>query len=401
MKSDIEKYIEKVLESSEFKGSQKYQKLFEYLVRSSIDGNVPKEITIAYDVFNIEFEHASSGESNVRVYVYNLRKKLELYYADEGKEDKIQFEIAKGAYKVEFIEKSQISKKPPLKWIIVFSVITVLIALNIYFVFLHYIKPVENKNLSGYIWSDISKNDLPVLVVIGDYFIVKESIYPNRYRYSRDSRINSEFDFNQFLEQYPQNKDVYYKTSHTFTGKFAPVCMNEMNKLLLNFNKPVEVILSSDFQWHDLQNYNVIYIGSFKSLGLMKNLLTNSNFEYIVYPNELIYHQLEPDSVFHYNAVDSDKDNALESDYAVVTKVPATNKTNIIFFLSTRDIGLIAMAKYFTNPEQIKEFENDYLKSDSSTSYFETCFKILGLQRTTRSVEMLHVNKNLNFPITN
>jgi hypothetical protein len=170
--------------------------------------------------------------------------------------------------------------------------------------------------------------------------------------------------------------------------------------MLLNFNKPVEVILASDFQWHDLQNYNVVYIGSFKSLGLMKNLLRNSNFEYIVYPNELIYHQLIPDSVFHYNSVDSDKDNALESDFAVLTKVPATNKTNIVFFLSTRDIGLIAMAKYFTNPEQISQFENNYLKSDSSTPYFETCFKILGLQRTTRSVEMLHVNKNLDIPLS-
>jgi hypothetical protein len=401
MKKDIEIYIEKVLGSSEFKGSPKYQKLFEYLVKSSLSGNIPKEVTIAYDVFNIEFDHLNSGESNVRVYVYNLRKKLELYYADEGKEDKIHFQIAKGAYKVEFIEKKDIAKKHPVKWIIAYTLIGVLLASNLYFIVSHFKKQETNKNISKYIWSDITTNDLPVLIVIGDYFIVKESIYPNRYRYSRDSRINSEVDFNLFLEQYPQNKDVYYKTSHTFTGKFAPVCMNEMNKLLLNFNKSVEVILSSDFQWHDLQNYNVIYIGSFKSLGLMKNLMKNSNFEFVVYPNELIFNQLNPDSVFHYNAVDSDKDNALESDYAVVTKVPATNKTNIVFFLSTRDIGLIAMAKYFTNPEQISQFEDNYLKSDSSTPYFETCFKILGLQRTTRSVEMLHVNKNLKIPLSN
>ena len=61
MRNDIEKYIESVLASSEFKGSPKYQKLFEYLVNSSLAGNIPKEITIAYDVFNIEFDHASSG----------------------------------------------------------------------------------------------------------------------------------------------------------------------------------------------------------------------------------------------------------------------------------------------------------------------------------------------------
>ena len=401
MNHDIEKYIEKVLGSTEFKGSSKYQKLFEYLVRSSISGNVPKEITVAHDVFNIEFEHASTGESNVRVYVFNLRKKLDLYYADEGKEDKIHFQIAKGAYKVEFIEKSEIAKKIPVKSILVYSVIAVLLVSNILFALKYLNKQDSNSNVSKYIWNDLTENDLPILLVIGDYFIVKESTYPDRVRYLRDSRINSEAEFNSFLNQYPQNKDVYYKTGHTFTGKFAPVCINEMNKLLIGFNKRVEVILASDFQWHDLQNYNVIYIGSFKSLGLMKNLLKNSNFEYIVYPNELKYHQLEPDSLFHYNSVDSDKDNALESDFAILTKVPATNKTNMVFFLSTRDIGLIAMTKYFTSPEQIIQFENSYLKSDSSTPYFETCFKILGLQRTTRSVELLHVNKNLNLPLTN
>lgn len=400
MRNDIDKYIEKVLESTEFKGSSKYQKLFEYLVKSTINGNIPKEVTIAYDVFNIEFDHASSGESNVRVYVYNLRKKLELYYADEGKEDKIHFQIAKGAYKVEFIEKGEITKKLPLKSIVIFSVIAVLLVSNLLFALKYFSRQDSNTNVSKYIWNDLTGNDLPILVVIGDYFIVKESTYPDRVRYLRDSRINSEAEFNSFLNQYPQNKEVYYKTGHTFTGKFAPVCINELNKMFGDFNKPVEVILASDFQWHDLQNYNVIYIGSFKSLGLMKNLLKNSNFEYIVYPNELIYHQLEPDSVFHYNSVDSDKDNALESDFAILTKVPATNKTNIVFFLSTRDIGLIAMTKYFTNPEQIIQFEENYLQSGSSTPYFETCFKILGLQRTTRSVEMLHVNKNLNLPLT-
>lgn len=400
MKQDLDKYIDKVIGSAEFKGSSKYQKLFEYLVRSSLSGTVPKEITIAHDVFNIEFEHAATGESNVRVYVYNLRKKLELYYADEGKNDHIHFVISKGAYKVEFIEKAEILKKISANWIIAFSAIAILLIFNIFFVARHFKNTKASSNISKFIWNDVIENDLPVLIVIGDYFIVKESTYPDRVRYVRDSRINSEVEFNLFLNQYPQNKDLYYKTGHTFTGKFAPVCINEMNKMLLNFKKPVEVILASDFQWHDLQNYNVVYIGSFKSLGLMKNLLRNSNFEYIVYPNELIYHQLNPDSLFHYNSVDSDKDNALESDFAVLTKVPATNKTNIVFFLSTRDIGLIAMTKYFTNPEQIIQFENNYLKSDSSTPYFETCFKILGLQRTTRSVELLHVNKNLSIPLS-
>ena len=113
-----------------------------------------------------------------------------------------------------------------------------------------------------------------------------------------------------------------------------------------------------------------------------------------VFPNELKFHQLNPDSVFRYTAYDSDVFNAFESDYSVVAKVPCTDNTNTLFFMSSRDIGLIATVNYITSPETLYEFENSFQLSVQKIPYFETCFKILGLQRNIRSFEMLHVNLN-------
>lgn len=394
MTPDIDKYLAKILDSTEFKNSAKYQKLLEYLVKSTLSGQVPKEVTIAYDVYNIESDNAAFGESNIRVYVYSLRKKLDLYYASEGKDDKVRFVISKGAYKVEFIEKRDDFTKLPKSKILIFSIITVLFLGNITLLFLYFGSRGRNTVHSEYIWKDFIQSDLPLLVVVGDYYLVKDNSHQNRVRYIRDSRINTDPDFTTFMNEFPQYQNLFYKSKHTVLGKFAPFCISELSELLSLNGKSFDLILASDFQWHNIQNYNIIYVGSFKSLGLMKELLKNSNFEFKVVPNELKYHQIVPDSLYYYYSFDSDVDNAYESDYSIVTRVPGTDGTNILFFLSTRDIGLIATVKYFTDPLTLNEFEHNYFSSSKNSPYFESCFKILGLQRNTRSIDLLHVNLN-------
>jgi hypothetical protein len=127
----------------------------------------------------------------------------------------------------------------------------------------------------------------------------------------------------------------------------------------------------------------------------MNELLKKSNFEFKVLPNELKFHQLKPDSVFYYYSFDSDIDHAYESDYSVVTKIPGTDNSNILFFLSTRDIGLIATVRYFTNEKSLVEFENTYFSNNKMTPFFEVSFKIQGLQRNIRSIDLMNVNKDI------
>lgn len=395
MSTEINKYLQKILVSSEFKNAVKYQKLLEYLVNSSLNGIVPKEVTIAYDVYNIEFDNSASGESNIRVYVHSLRKKLDLYYANEGKDDKIQLVITKGAYKVEFIEKKSVSAQTPKRNPLIITIIIALLIGNLVLLFLYLKDRPKNSSYSNYVWKDFLHSELPILVVIGDYYLVKDNSIQNHIRYTRDSRINSDVDFNEFLKEFPQFENKSYKTKHTLLGKYAPFCLIELTNILKSTNKSFEIILASDFQWSNIQNYNIIYIGSFKSLGIMNELLKKSNFEFKVLPNELKFHQLNPDSVFYYYSFDSDIDHAYESDYSVVTKIPGTDNSNILFFLSTRDIGLIATVRYFTNEKSLVEFENTYFSNNKMTPFFEVSFKIQGLQRNIRSIDLMNVNKDI------
>ena len=104
MSLDKDFYVKKINESLEFSNSGKYRNLLNYLVDASEKGLVPKEVTIAYEVFNIDAGRDSVNEANIRVYIHNLRKKLDTYYNNEGKDDKLILKIPKGRYKVEYVK---------------------------------------------------------------------------------------------------------------------------------------------------------------------------------------------------------------------------------------------------------------------------------------------------------
>lgn len=395
MAEDILKYLEKVLQSSEFQNSPKYQKLLEYLVHSTLEGKVPKEITIAMELFGAEMSDDTLGESNIRVYIHNVRKKLDSYYNNEGKSDRIEFRIPKGRYKVEFLKRKENARpllRNPIFMMLAVLAVLVLADLLIIRGRLARETPLVRSPAQSGIWGDFLSRDVPLLVVVGDYYLIKETTYPDRSRYLRDVRINSGEDLDRFLAEHPEYSETYTRTKHTFMGKYAPLCIEKLGKLLVREKKEFDVILASEFQWQNLKNSNVIYIGSFKSLGMLGNLIKNSNFRFNLFPSELHFHSLEADSTYSYYPFDSDMMDAFETDYCVVTKLRGSGENNVLMFLSVRDIGLIETLEYFTDPESQKMFRRHMEQKRMGTDYFEACFKIEGLDRNSISIDLLHVN---------
>ena len=86
--STQKKCLEKILLSKEFAGSDIYQKYLTYLVNSTEEGKDFKEATIAIDFFGKDGSFNPAEDTIVRSHTYILRKKLESYYLNEGREDK-------------------------------------------------------------------------------------------------------------------------------------------------------------------------------------------------------------------------------------------------------------------------------------------------------------------------
>mgnify|MGYP003636120107 CR=1 FL=1 len=102
-----DKITAKIINSKSFGHSNTYANLLLFLVASTLEEDIPKETTIASEILG-KPNFDPSQSTLVRVYIYNLRKKLAKYYSKEGKEDKIIVQIPKGSYEVRFVEKKNI-----------------------------------------------------------------------------------------------------------------------------------------------------------------------------------------------------------------------------------------------------------------------------------------------------
>jgi len=386
--SEIQKNLTNLLSSKEFSDSKRYQKLLQYLVDSTLQDITPKEITIAHDVFGKSFDFDKKNDTQVRVYIHNLRKKLDSYYQHEGKEDTITFEIPKGSYKVIFTENPSAVNSSVLNfnWKYNLAFILVIIIINVLLVLSNSDEKSTLKNHP--VWQDFLKEETPILIVIGDYYLyrIHDIFDEESHLYVRDYNINSHKDFDEFASTITKNQDNIEKSNHTLLGKFAPLTVSELTKLLYANDREFDIRLSSSLQWQDLEKYNIIYIGTYKSLGIIHDLISELNFSYTVKPNRLLY---DSDSLYSYESTASTIDQAYENDFSVVAKFPIANDNTILIFGSTRDIGCIATVKHLTNPKTLNSFEKEHL-SEPENQFFESVFKIQGYERNVNKVDLLH-----------
>ena len=115
MSIDINQKLEAIaaLEASQsFPKQTIYFQILRYLVHKENEDVVIKSTTIAIDLLSSKDEKSKNlRDSYVRSKMYNLRKELELFYANEGKSYPVKISIPKGAYKVVFSASSNDEKE--------------------------------------------------------------------------------------------------------------------------------------------------------------------------------------------------------------------------------------------------------------------------------------------------
>ena len=104
-KNEIRSVVNAVLQSKDFKDSPIYSNLLSYLTQATLSKKIPKEITIAIEIFGKDSSFNSNKDSTVRHHILILRNKLDSYYENEGKEDKFRLVIPKGHYEIQIIPK--------------------------------------------------------------------------------------------------------------------------------------------------------------------------------------------------------------------------------------------------------------------------------------------------------
>jgi hypothetical protein len=108
---EIQPELDRVLNSDTFRKTPSLRHFLQYIVSNTIEGHADriKESNIAIDVFSRREEFDGRIDNIVRVQAHRLRKLLETYYSEEGRDDRYRFSVPKGSYipQIEIRERQQ------------------------------------------------------------------------------------------------------------------------------------------------------------------------------------------------------------------------------------------------------------------------------------------------------
>jgi len=407
MLSETEKarILADIIESPEFKDSKRYQDLLQYLVKETLSGEVPKEITIGTEFFHKDSSFDPKEDPTVRVYLNNLRKKLDHYYLTSDKPHAFRLEIPKGRYQVEFLKidrKTQPSSAARIQLTaIVVSGIAILV---VAFFFTRDLwqnsgNPVLKANP---VWAEfVRPGGRPTLVVLGDfYFLFERSHDGSIGNFVRNPNLNSSEDFKKTIKEDPGFSARYVESDFTFLRPSASWGLAQILPVLQHSPNGYSLKLASQFTVDDLKSNNIVFIGSFKALFSLHKFLHIFGLEYSLSPSRFEIRSEKPDSVKIFSPQEI-KGGNYEKDFAVVAKGAGPDGSTLLLLLGFADSGVIEASRAVTDQQMISTITNELAAGPyPQSSYFTLVVETEGFKQSIFKSQIRHFTQRQALPET-
>lgn len=387
--------LSKILQSKGFRESSLYQNLLSYLVNATLSESIPKEITIAIDVFGKDSSYNLNKDSTVRYHMHVLRKKLDEYYEGEGKQDKVRMSIPKGHYEVKFIvndDRGRVFVKKPLSYLKRWETLLAMSFFITSIIFLYLYLELSKSSKGAYawakkdtIWSTFFENGYLTILVIGDDFLLDEHrVDMKRYRNVRDWKIDSEDDLRDFLAKYPHEN--IRKSEISMTPFKGVDNIFDILPIVYSFQDDAKLKISSEVALDDVKMHNTIYIGELKNLRVLKQILYRTPIRFQYTPDERLYilgDKADTSQTFVRIEAPYEQKNKFNIDYSIFIKMRGFENENFMMIVGFGYGGRLERTRMLSNPNLLAELENHIVKINKQVpKYFITVFEVKSIERT-------------------
>lgn len=367
--------------------SEGLNRLFDYLVETSITGARPKEFEVAAAVFGRSSAFDGAQDASVRVAVHRLRKKLDEFYAGEGHEETVRLAVPRGEYRVVALAAPQAAPVSlPRRSYRLAAAVALLLALNIAAWVAFWATHGGEHDLAqarrSAPWVQLIKAEAPTLLVIGDYYIFGETdARAGVDRLVREYAINSREDLDAWLMDNPTAMGSYRDLDLYYLPVGAASALRSITPILAGGRarpETLRVVMASDLTPEMLKRNNIVYLGYLSGLGVLRGpVFAGSRFRVGDTWDDL--YDGKTDRTYASQEGGPSKGEASHRDYGYVAAFKGPQGNRILIVAGARDTGLMQTAEALANPEALKALAKAAGKGDS----FEALYETEGLQRSS------------------
>lgn len=371
-------------------------RLFDFLLERSLSGAVPKEIEIAIEVFGKSTTFDVAQDSVVRVYVHKLRRRLEEFAARTLTAQDSRIAIPKGEYRlvlelpvvsVPMHVEAPLHPRPRFAWPLGLAA-AFLAGVLITFAFLHDPRARElNAVRHSAIWGPLLDDDLPITLVVGDYFLLGEvDDTDNVHRLVREFFINSNQDFLDQLQLNPQLMRPYRNLGLTYLPAASAFSLQDLVPVL-NAGKPVQVALVSTLDPSVLKSTHIVYVGYISGMGMLGDrVFTNSRLALGGSFDEL-YDQ-QTGKTYVSTAMPNGAEGGAFRDFGYFSTFAGPNGNRVVIISGTRDNGVMHVAEAVSRRSSVEEIDSKAGDAES----FESLYEVDGMARAGLNARLLFVS---------
>lgn len=375
-------------------------RLFDFLLERSLAGDAPKEIEIALEVFGKNTSFDVAQDSVVRVYVHKLRRRLEEFAARSLAPQDSRITIPKGEYRL-VLESPLVNAPAPVEteapargsrlhrfaW--PFAVVTAFIAgVLLTFAFLHDPQARELRAVRhSAIWAPLLDDDLPITLVVGDYFLLGEVDHSDHVRrLVREFFINSDQDFLEQLRLNPQLMRPYRNLDLTYLPAATAFALQDLAPVL-NVGKPVRVALVSTLDPNVLKSSHVVYLGYLSGMGMLGDrVFASSRLALGGSFDEL--HDQQTGQMYVSTALPTAAEGGAFRDFGYFSTFAGPNGNRVVIISGTRDNGVMHVAEAVSRRSSLEEVDG---KAGDAAS-FESLYEVDGMARAGLNARLLFVS---------
>jgi hypothetical protein len=377
-------------------------RLFDFLLSRSLNGEAPKEIEIALQVFGKDANFDVAQDSVVRVYVHKLRRRLEEFATRSLTPYDSRITIPKGEYRL-VLERGATPTaqcvEPPLiqvvqpsrrRWLVPVLALMVAFVAGVGLTYLFTLNP-QHRELTAVrrsgVWGPLLDDDLPITVVVGDYFLLGEVDQAgNVERLVREFYINSNQDFLDHLQLNPGQMNDYRNLDLTYLPAATAFALQDLVPVL-STGKQVSVTLLSALDPRLLKSSHIVYVGYISGMGMLgdrvfaqSRLTLGGSFDEL--------HDTQTGTDYVSTVMPMGAEGGAFRDFGYFSTFAGPNGNRVVVISGTRDNGVMHVAEALSRRAGV----NEVLRGAAGEDAVESLYEVDGMARAGLNARLLFVS---------